>query len=232
MALRVKPMVQYLTAEVENIRSKDYTALQIAKAVKGRDPGGIDKSVSLEGITYNFGPNNPQGAVDLWTAWASRFVRGSLEHPDEALVLVPVPNSHAVVGTNDSFRTLELAQYIAASVGGNVTAQDELRWTEEMFPANQGGTRWAHQLYPKLVYTQKCPIDAERVLIDDVLTGGGHLQASARRLRENCLTVEGGIVCGRTTHVQISNPYSVPVEELPDFDPDDPFGCGALAADF
>lgn len=64
-------MVQYLTGQVEQMRDKDYTALSIAKAVKGRDPGGLKKTLRLDGTVYRFGPGSPDGAVSLWTAWAT-----------------------------------------------------------------------------------------------------------------------------------------------------------------
>ena len=227
MALYVKSMVQYLTERVERMRDSDYVTQQIVKAVKGRDPGGIQQRLILNGRTFQFGPSAPEGAVDFWTEWAASFIRANLEAPDDPLVLVPVPNSCAIAEHNNQFRTLELAQRIAGRVGGNVIALDELRWTEQMHPANQGGTRQAYELFLRLACKLKAHAATERVLIDDVLTTGGHLQAATAKLRAQGLNVPAALICGRTSHVQIADPYNVPIEELPDFDPTDRFGFGA-----
>lgn len=230
MPLRVKSMEQYLTEAVQEMRPKDYTALQIVKAVKGRDPGGFQKQVKYKNILYAFGPGNPEGAVNLWTEWCANILRSAIEYENEPLAIVPVPNSNAIAGDTSGFRTFELAQRIAAQMGGNVIAIDELRWSEKMKPASTGGTRLAYDLYPRLIFEKKAPIEVERVLIDDVLTSGGHLQASSAKLRENGINLQAALSCGRTTHVQITDPFNVPIEELPDFDPKDPFGFNAISA--
>lgn len=220
-------MVQYLTEQVEKMRDRDYTSLSIAKSVKGRDPGGVNKSIRLGGKVFNFGPGSPDGAVDLWTAWAARTITGAMDPPDGQLAIIPVPNSHATVGSSDDFRTWELARRIAEQFGDNVTALDELRWTEVMPKASEGGPRQAYELYPKLHCELKADATIDRILIDDVMTSGGHLQASAARIQNAGASVEAALVCGRTKHIQVSNPFAMPVEELVDFDPEDPYGFGA-----
>ncbi len=231
MVLHVKAMAQYLTDEVEKMRDRDYTAIQIVKSVKGRPPGGYSKRLTYKGRTYTIGPDTPEQGCALWSAWAANFIRSSLDHPEEEVVLVPVPNSSAVFD-GEGFRTFELAAQVAEAVGGNVQAYDELRWKEQKTPSSKGGSRLAYDLYPNLAFEQKGAAGADRILIDDVLTSGGHLQACAARLRENSLKVKGALVCGRTTHAQLTNPYNVPVEQLPDFDPKDPFGFGGISDDF
>lgn len=228
MPLRVKPMVQYLTEQVEQMRDKDYTAMSIAKAVKGRDPGGFDKSLRLGGMVYRFGPGSPDGAVSLWTAWATRIISEAMDPPDGQLVIVPVPNSQATIADDSDFRTWELARSIADEFGDNVIAHDELRWLDVMPKASEGGPRQAHELFPNLQCDLKTSPDADRILIDDILTTGGHLQACAARIRATGSSIEAALVCGRTKHIQVSNPFAMPVEEFADFDPDDPFGFGAI----
>jgi hypothetical protein len=221
-------MVQYLTEQVEQMRDKDYTSLSIAKAVKGRNPGGMNKSLRLDGKVYNFGPDSPDGAVNLWTAWAVNFINGAMDPVEDQLVIVPVPNSHATVSNGNDFRTWELARRVAERFGDNVTALDELRWTEIMPKASEGGPRQAYELYPQLQCELKAAATIDRLLIDDIMTSGGHLQASAGRIRNAGASVEAALVCGRTKHIQVSNPFAMPVEELADFDPNDPFGFGAI----
>ncbi|MFV1564837.1 MULTISPECIES: hypothetical protein [Phaeobacter] len=221
-------MVQYLTEQVEQMRDRDYTSLSIAKAVKGRDPGGLEKAIRLDGTVYRFGPGSPDGAVDLWTAWATRQISDTTGPPDGGLVIVPVPNSQATIADGDDFRTWELARRIADEFGGNVTAHDELRWLEVMPKASEGGPRQAHELFPMLQCDLKADANIDRILIDDILTTGGHLQACAARLRAAGSSIEAALVCGRTKHIQMSNPFAMPVEEFAEFDPDDPLGFGAI----
>jgi len=99
-----------------------------------------------------------------------------------------------------------------------------------MEPASEGGPRHARQLYPHLV-AEASLTNGPRVLLDDVLTLGGHLKASAAKLRERGHDPQFAICCGRTMHEQLENPFVVPVEELPDFNPEDPFGFGDISLD-
>jgi hypothetical protein len=67
--------------------------------------------------------------------------------------------------------------------------------------------------------------------LDDVLTLGGHLTASAAKLREIGHDPRYAICCGRTKHEPLEDPFAVPVEELPDFDPADPYGFADIFLD-
>ncbi len=229
MPLRVMSMMQYLTAwDGVEARSEDYASLMVVKAVKGRDPGGRRRALTFGDRSYTFGPGLPGPAVDLWTAWAaSRLVSIVRDGP---VALVPVPNRHAVHGTAADFPTARLAQQIADAVGHRVQVATELWWDQEMEPASEGGPRFAQQLYPHLI-TEASGAVGPRVLLDDVLTGGGHLRASAARLREIGHDPQYAICCGRTCHEQLENPFAVQVEVLHDFDPEDPHGFKEMFPD-
>ena len=228
MPLRVLSMMQYLTAQVDEMRSSDYASLMVVKAVKGRPPGGRTTTLNFGETAYTFGPTKPGPAVDLWTAWAAARLKGIVRRGPVALV--PVPNRNTVHGTSPDFPTAQLAQRVADAVGPRVNVSTELWWDQEMEPASEGGPRYAHQLYPHLVL-EESPAAGRRVLLDDVLTSGGHLKASAAKLREMGHDPQFAICCGRTAHEQLDNPFAVPVEELPDFDPADPFGFGDISLD-
>lgn len=157
-----------------------------------------------------------------------RLISEGMDPPDGQLIIVPVPNSQATIANDDDFRTWELARRIADELGDNVIAHDELRWLDVMPRASEGGPRQAHELFPNLRCDLQAHPDADRILIDDILTTGGHLQACAARIRATGSSVEAALVCGRTKHIQVSNPFAMPVEEFADFDPDDPFGFGAI----
>lgn len=53
MPLKVKAGVQYLTAAVEKMREQDYATQQIIKAVKGKNPGGKSRYVTMGQKRYH-----------------------------------------------------------------------------------------------------------------------------------------------------------------------------------
>ena len=226
MLLRVVSMMQYLTNwDGVEARSTDYASLMVVKAVKGRPPGGRRTSLTFGGTSYSFGPGMPGPAVNLWTAWAADRLKGMA--PRGSVVLVPVPNSTAVHGSSTDFPTARLARSVADAVSSRVKVATELWWDQEMEKASEGGPRFAEHIYPHLV-SEKSPYRGPRILLDDVLTSGGHLRASAAKLREIGHDPKFAVCCGRTAHEQLDNPFAVPVEELSDFDPADPFGFGDI----
>jgi hypothetical protein len=224
MPLRVYCALQYLTQKVEEMRDPDYTGIMVVKAVKGKDPGGRRKTIRLRDQTFTFGPGNPGPAVDAWVAWAAHRLRELL--PSGPVVLVPVPNSNAVHGSVEDFQSAEMARRVAHAAGARFCVETELWFDQQLKPAHgpsdTSGPRFANQVYPHLVH-EPSATQGTRVLIDDVMTSGGHLRACAAKLREIDRAPEFALCCGRTVHEQLENPFAVPVEELPDFDPNDPF---------
>lgn len=93
--------------------------------------------------------------------------------------IVPVPNSGATAN-NRSFRTMELAQKIAALAPGKLRALPALRWRRPLVPAHRGGPRNPNALLENLALIRKP--DSPVVLFDDVMTSGGHMVACYRRL--------------------------------------------------
>ncbi len=226
MALIVCSMMQYLTVQVEQMRSDDHAALMVVKAVKGRPTGGMPRSMTFQGESFSFGPSNPERAIDLWAAWTVNLLERAISKGP--IVLVPVPNTAAVHGEVDDFATADRARRVAARGGERYSVATELWFNKAMTPSSQGGPRFPSLIYPHLLF-QASVVEGTRVLVDDVFTTGGHLRACAARLRDNNASAALAVCCGRTTHYQLENPFSVPVEKLPDFDPNDPTG---LAADF
>jgi hypothetical protein len=86
---------------------------------------------------YQFGPVDPNGAVDLWIAWA--IDRLAVIYAEQPFAVVPVPNSSAVFGSNPTFRTAELARRMAAADPARISVVPQLSWREVMQPASKGG---------------------------------------------------------------------------------------------
>ena len=88
---------------------------------------------------------------------------------------------------------------------------------------SQGGTRDPNEIEPTLV-CQVTNAQQPVVLIDDVMTTGGHLLACAAALRRNGITVENALVAGRAVWTAVPVPYKIAPEDIeapPDFG--DPF---------
>jgi orotate phosphoribosyltransferase len=52
------------------------------------------------------------------------------------------------------------------------------------------------------------------VLIDDVMTGGGHLKAACWVIEDHGRAADLAICCGRTTDSQLTDPFVVPAEMI------------------
>ncbi len=61
---------------------------------------------------------------------------------------------------------------------------DVLRWKTPKTPSHIGGSCSGEALYDNLTVLGTLQPGVRYVLVDDVFTGGGHLQASKRRLEE------------------------------------------------
>ncbi len=91
-----------------------------------------------------------------------------------------------------------------------MTAIPLLRWRKPLMKAQDGGARSAWLLYPELVFHGPAPTGTKAfVLIDDVCTGGGHIQACAAKLRDQGLVSTLAVCGGRTFHEQQPDPFSL-----------------------
>jgi adenine/guanine phosphoribosyltransferase-like PRPP-binding protein len=52
------------------------------------------------------------------------------------------------------------------------------------------------------------------ILLDDVLTGGGHLQAAAWVLEDAGAKIGEALCCGRSLDTQLENPFMVDDENI------------------
>lgn len=79
----------------------------------------------------------------------------------------------------------------------------------------QGGTRNPEVLLKNLAVTGRVR-GATVVLVDDVLTSGGHLQACSALLRQHGAEVEMAFCAGRADDTQPDDLFAIRVEEIPD----------------
>jgi predicted amidophosphoribosyltransferase len=112
------------------------------------------------------------------------------------ITLIPVPNSACVVGASATPHTLALARSIADHAE-NTSVLDCLRWKQPMRPSHFAGTRDVQTLCRNMVFKSKTPPCETVVLVDDVVTTGAHLRASAYTLTEAGLRCNEAICVAR-----------------------------------
>ncbi|WP_144426448.1 hypothetical protein [Methylobacterium sp. ARG-1] len=121
----------------------------------------------------------------------------------DRVTLVPVPNSHACVGKTPDFRTLKLAEAIAANSNGQAVAQPAFLWRKAKERQHQStGYRHASQFIPNLYAT--APVRSPVVIIDDMVTSGSQMLACTYLLRKAGVEVPFGMAVGRVSYVQTS----------------------------
>jgi hypothetical protein len=219
MALRVVSCCTYLT-EIAGIvwRARDHDAHDFVKAVKAQPINGFAQ-IPCRGQAHRVDDSNRDLALELFGRMIADVAREhGLRSP---AVLVPVPNSRCRVGCPLPPRTLEQARVLASELEQGLIVLDALRWSESVESASTGGGhREPQHLFDRLRVVQEFPAGGlPCILVDDVLTSGGHLQACAAVLRARGHPVELALVAGRALRAQMAEPFSVRVELLADFTP-------------
>jgi predicted amidophosphoribosyltransferase len=106
-----------------------------------------------------------------------------------------------------------IAQKIAA-LCVNTLPFPSLRFSAERPNSREeGGSRSSAALYPSLELSAKLPA-GQLILVDDVLTGGGHLRAAAWKLEDAGGKVDQAFCCGRSLETKLDDPFIVLPEAL------------------
>jgi hypothetical protein len=210
MPLIVVCRAQYLTRSVA-MRPIDYDATHLVKAVKGLPLNAKAYSVvKIGGRNVRIVEANKDSAMDWFAEWAADLVNALGSHRK---IIVPIPASKTTPRSEPRFRTALLAQKIAAR-SKNTLPFPSLRFAAERLNSREeGGSRSAIDIYQALQLTAPLP-GGQLILLDDVLTGGGHLKAAAWKLEDAGGKVEHALCCGRSLEEQIDNPFAVPPETL------------------
>jgi len=193
-------------------RDDDYRVNKLVKAVKGVPINGSAQILSLDKQWITIDNTNRANAFELFGRWGAKKLA---ELGISSATLVPVPSSSHTV-ENELFTGTQLAQAVAYCSPEGIVARDPLRFRSAMEKSSKGGSRnWA-LIKANLVCTPPNQ-PGTVVLIDDVMTLGGHLRACADVLRSHGMRVEHALTVGRTVKTPVQAPFAMPPEDLEDF---------------
>lgn len=164
----------------------EWDAIHMKKVVKGEALNGRF-TFPINGVPTKIDASN---VVNFRREIDRLFgARIAADHP-YPVTLVPVPNGNGVVGQNNVFRTLQIAEAIAAKGFPGSEAKDVLRWHEEMGKAHLNQrARMIDSHINALRVT--CGSDKPVILFDDFVTTGSQLAASKIKLTDFGYNVVG-----------------------------------------
>lgn len=227
MALQVLTLARYMTGMGVPRSDSEWGAYKWVRAMKEMEFKGHG-FVPVRGEYKQISHANTGEAARWFGMRGADLIAGTNIGKDRKLWLVPIPCSKAVVGqpTANPYAPLFLAQELETELAligyPNASAVEVLRWSEPMASSRtSGGTRDPIALFPKLVAIKKIPDDAIVVLIDDVVTKGGHLQACAARLRHSGAGagIWMALCAAKTTHESSEKAFEVERMDLDDYTP-------------
>lgn len=216
--MKVTSFVRYLKPDgAFTPRQHDWDAYKLVYSLKRYDFTGY-AAFSSEGVSVHVDASH---GADECQARAIEAVATVLAPVVRSLapsaVLVPVPSSTSTVSAPVIGPPSLLARSIVQKLAGRYWSVDALAFAQVMQSARTGGERDAKKLLPSLQVIG-APWDASIpvIIVDDVLTLGGHMHASAECLRRRGYNVIGGVVAARTVVDQQVEPLGLMHHSLQD----------------
>ncbi len=217
MPVTVVCFCRYFAARHTKWRPEDFDAYKFVHALKGKDLNGYGY-VPVAGVKKRLSNLNVSSAIDWFAIFVANYLtRKKIKGP---FAVVPIPNSSCTVSSSVRPHTRKLAKAICETLGDESEVVDCLRWKKNLGSASaEGGPRDAEVLYGNLVLSAKSDELPTVILVDDVMTSGGHLKASAAKLRKAGANVVIAVCGGRTTYDQDKGAFDIVEEMLTDYTP-------------
>lgn len=214
MPLKVVCFCAYPSGKPTGWSGRDFDAYKFIHALKGDRPIRGYAHIPVCGKSRRLNSSNVGDAVEWFGEMAADYLDGKTL--PASYTLMPVPNSQCSVRSSRIPSTLVLAKAISRNVEATVQVRDYLRFKVSMPSSHQqGGTRDPAKLYNNLTLTRN--VSGQTViLVDDVLTSGGHLRAASALLCEKGADVVLAICAGRTMREERRRVFGVITEELDD----------------
>ena len=188
-----------------------YRAWRLVKAVKGLPFKRATRWTLKDGreLLVEDTPTGRLAATEL----ASLAALGKLSAANiRSASIVPIPSSsHIALGSDFTGGRIARKMHELAPAH---QSRAELYFDQPMPKAHAGGgSRRPSEIMPHLRHGNLEGL-GDVVLIDDVMTTGGHMRACARYLRNNGVNVVGAVVIGRTIWAPVDNMFAMPSEDL------------------
>lgn len=185
--INVKTLIRYRATPGMDKNSNEWRAIHIKKIIKDEDlnPKSHFNWICQDGINRQISAlNKALFLKDLLQAVTKKIIQ---DHGDD-IIIVPVPNSEAIIGYHGEYRTLALARMIAKHSNGRIEVLDALRWKENKGAAhkNQKARHCdSHIANLKVIAKSR----REVILFDDVVTTGSQLVASKIKLEAEAFKI-------------------------------------------
>ena len=223
MSLTVICFCGYNCNRIEPWRQGDWDAYKWIQALKGKSLNGY-AHVPVRGVNKHLSNENLSAAVEWFGIFAADYLaKTKLPKP---FVVVPVPNSDCTLSSGIKPRTRRLAKVICDTLNDGSYMIDCLRWKKNLGSAHEGGPREAEILYDNLVLLKEGLDELEDVdegtsvvLVDDVTTSGGHLQACAAKLKSVDVEVDIVLCGGKTVYDQTNAAFHTYKYTLEEYEP-------------
>lgn len=169
-----------------NWRQDDFMASKMKKFVKLEDINGYF-TISTGGNSTRFENKDRDKFLQIL---AKAVGKKMVATQTGNFCLVPIPNSDAISSNRGTYKTFDFCSRITASLNGQASVCDALRWKEVATSARAGGSRDPRVLQGNLELISKPygPV----MLFDDVMTSGGHMIACAKHLIEGDVDLRRG----------------------------------------
>jgi hypothetical protein len=210
MTLLVRALGAYRSEISSDWRPTDYLIRNLVRSLKGESFKGYSY-FKLGGKAYQITEQDNKAAYTLWSNWAAVRLRNDLKLGKATLVPVP-SSSHTAFGQDTG--PVRMANSIAALIPKEAVVGNFLRHKSKQPRAHsEGGTRDPDRIETTLA-CNVTDTSLPAVLIDDVMTTGGHLKACARVLRSHGVRVEHVLVAGRTVWEVVQEPLRIAPEDI------------------
>lgn len=217
--LGVVTIAQYLTAQ--HTKQSDFDATKFVKAVKGYEVRG-HAVVPVCGRLEHLSEKNAHQAL----AWAAEMSSGALHKLGLTgpVALVPIPSSATTIALpRVRGRSHALAEALSFRNPHSFSVLDILSFRSEMVPSHKGGTRDVDLLRDAMIALPQRAhsVDPDVLLVDDILTTGGHFVAAWLTLHDLGWKVAGGFAVGRSQSYPEEDPFAVKIAYYLDGAPED-----------